>query len=264
MKIYFQYFFIIIFMSCNTNSSSTKIKHNNNTISEKEKNHKNDVFQDAQQLVLVISPNDSSIHAKLWRFENIDSNWKAVKESIDVNLGRTGLAWGSGLHADVDTIHKKEGDGKSPMGIFSFGTAFGYADASAGNALFKLPYTPIDKHTQCIEDANSQYYNQIINNQTIQQDWSAADFMRREDNLYKWGVFIHHNTPAKPSAGSCIFFHLWRGADKPTAGCTAMTEENILVLMKWLDPEKHPLLVQLTANQYQIFKKNYPLPELTL
>ena len=232
----------------------------------KEKNHNairpSALLHDCQQLVIVTSPNDTSIHANLYKFEKNGNDWKPIGKQHPVNLGRTGLAWGKGLHQQEEGLFKKEGDGKSPSGIFSFGSAFGYADQKTGNALFKLPYIPIDQTTQCIEDSQSKYYNQIINNSKVKQDWEQADFMKRKDDLYKWGVFVKHNTPAKPEKGSCIFFHLWRSAKKPTAGCTAMTEENILHLLKWLNPNKQPKLIQLTIDQYPQFKKQFGLPSL--
>ena len=87
--------------------------------------------------------------------------------------------------------------------------------------------------------------------------------MLRDDDLYKWGVFVEHNTkPTKPEYGSCIFFHLWRGPGKHTAGCTAMTENNMLDLIKWLDASKEPRLVQLVNEDYPEFAKNLALPEV--
>ena len=70
--------------------------------------------------------------------------------------------------------------------------------------------------------------------------------MKRNDGLYEYGIVINHNTsPIIAGNGSAIFFHIWRSATSPTLGCTSMSKENLLVLMRWLDKGKHPLLIQV-------------------
>ena len=218
-------------------------------------------FENCKQFVVVISPNDSSVVAMLQAFDLIENKWQATASAHPVSLGRTGLAPGRGIHPKqlLEGKEKQEGDGKSPAGIFKFGKAFGYAKQADVREL-KLSYNPISEVTQCIEDGHSKYYNQIIDNTKTTKDWKETDFMLRKDDLYKWGVFIEHNTPASDKKGSCIFMHLWRGYGKPTAGCTAMTEENMLRLLEWLEPEKEPLLVQLTEEDYKRFSEVYELP----
>jgi len=219
----------------------------------------NNPFEKSSQLVVVTSPSETTITGTLQRYEKQGEQWKSAASSHPITLGKTGLAWGSGVHEEKSDIYKQEGDGKSPAGIFTFGTAFGYAPKEEVSFL-KLDYVPLTEITQCIEDSESKYYNQIVNDEAIKSDWNSTDFMLRKDDLYKWGVFVNHNTPAKAKNGSCIFFHLWRGPDRYTAGCTAMTEDNILSLIKWLDPAKNPMLIQLTEEDYRRYQKIYSLP----
>src|SRR5262249_62292912 len=61
--------------------------------------------------------------------------WRPVAPAVTASLGRTGLAWGRGLQPEgLDGPLKKEGDGKSPAGIFELREAPG--DAAT------LPATP--------------------------------------------------------------------------------------------------------------------------
>jgi len=85
--------------------------------------------------------------------------------------------------------------------------------------------------------------------------------MRRDDDMYRNGIFIEHNTPAAAGAGSCIFFHIWRGPTSPTLGCTAMDPANIAKLFSWLDPRQEPLLVQLPESEYAQLRESWDLPE---
>jgi D-alanyl-D-alanine dipeptidase len=84
--------------------------------------------------------------------------------------------------------------------------------------------------------------------------------MRRDDILYKWGVVVDHNPAAIPGAGSCIFLHVWKNAASPTAGCTAMRESDLAGLIRWLDPARHPILVQMPRAVYRSLPAEYNLP----
>jgi L,D-peptidoglycan transpeptidase YkuD (ErfK/YbiS/YcfS/YnhG family) len=71
--------------------------------------------------------------------------------------------------------------------------------------------------------------------------------MRREDDLYKYGIVVEYNTnPVIKGYGSAIFFHLWKGGGKPTEGCIALSEENLIRIIRWLDPAAKPLVVMGT------------------
>ena len=79
---------------------------------------------------------------------------------------------------------------------------------------------------------------------------------------YRWGAVVAHNLDQVPGAGSCIFLHVWEGAGVPTAGCTAMPEAEMLRLVRWLDRNKNPLLVQLPAAEYRRLRDAWKLPDL--
>ncbi len=218
------------------------------------------IFSDCRQLVVVLSPGDTAVNARLYRFEKAGKTWKKVADSHPVNLGKKGLAWGKGLHSVKPGLQKKEGDQRSPAGIFRFGAAFGYAPA--GTIDFKLPYIAITESQLCVEDSDSRYYNQIVDANRIKKDWDSKEFMLRQDQQYKWGIFVMQNLPPQAEGGSCIFFHLWRAPGSGTLGCTAMTEEHLLALMQWLDPQKKPLLIQMTAVDYAAYRQKFALPGL--
>jgi D-alanyl-D-alanine dipeptidase len=83
----------------------------------------------------------------------------------------------------------------------------------------------------------------------------------REVPQYKIGVIVGHNaSPPLKARGSCIFLHIWTGPDSHTAGCTAFDEAKLREVMLWLDPNKRPLLVQLTAAEYGKLRVKWRLP----
>lgn len=219
-----------------------------------------EIFRDAGQLVVVTAVNDSSITGTLTKYEKKGDLWVRTGAPHQVTLGRTGLAWGSGIHEEslVRGTPKKEGDGKSPAGFFHFGTAFGYASVNETN--FKLPYLSATSTVECVDDGMNSRYNQLVDTKDVVKDWNSSEMMRRDDHLYRWGIVVNHNVPAKTMGGSCIFFHIWSAPGASTAGCTAMEEAHLLELMHWLDPARQPVLVQLTEPDYKNIAGIYGLP----
>ena len=47
----------------------------------------------------------------------------------------------------------------------------------------------------------------------------------------------------------------------PTAGCTAMAEPVMQELLRWLDPQHHPVFVLLPRAEYDRLAHDWRLPE---
>jgi L,D-peptidoglycan transpeptidase YkuD (ErfK/YbiS/YcfS/YnhG family) len=216
-----------------------------------------------QQLIIVVAKNWNTVGARLYAFEKQKGNW-GLQFSFPVVVGQNGMAMGEGMRTIKlpDAPQKKEGDLKSPAGIFYLGPAFGYA-AEQEAKWIRLPYVCATDTLICIDDPNSMMYNKMVKTDTVKMDWNSHEEMHRQDEDYKWGIFVHHNDyPVKKSLGSCIFLHIWEGANEGTAGCTAMEEKNILTLLKWIRADKSPLLVQFPEAVYRKIYKEYQLPDL--
>jgi len=216
-----------------------------------------------RQLVVIEAASWEAATATLRRFSRADSGskWSADGEAMPVALGHTGLAWGRGLHASAptDEPQKREGDGKSPAGVFRIGESYGYAD----QARSKLAYRALTDADRCVDDPRSAHYNRIIPDRA-DRDWSSAETMRRSDELYRWVVLIDHNGirggDTAPGAGSCIFFHVWAGPDRPTVGCAALAQPELEGLMAWLDPAADPVVVLLPRATYTRLQDPWLLP----
>lgn len=220
----------------------------------------------SRQLVVVVAENFNDHQARLRRFERSgDGPWEPVGDDVAVTLGKNGLAWGRGLHGAAldDGPVKVEGDGRSPAGVFTFGTAFAYSPENLWTSP-KLPLHRVTDRTVCVETITSASYNRIVDEDTVAApDWSSPDRMLRPDGLYRYGLMVDHNAPdTRPGAGSCIFFHLWRRPGAPTVGCTAMNEPAILVILSWIDAAKKPLLVQLPRPDLERLAMTWGSPEI--
>lgn len=217
-----------------------------------------------EQLLLVQTAGWDAVTGYMTKYEWQFGAWQQIGEPISVNVGKNGMYWGKGLEdygLYEPEMAKKEGDGRSPAGIFPLIAAFGYAHPDSIEGL-RFPYEHVDAFTQCIEDTASPYYNKIVHGDKVKSDWTSTDFMLRKDDLYEWGIFVGHNygSDTQAGAGSCIFLHAWREEGSGTAGCTAMEKERMKELVFWLDEKKNPILLQLPQPEYEGFKQRFVLP----
>ncbi len=203
--------------------------------------------------------------AQMFERKNAKSNWKATGKSFAVVVGKNGLAWGAGLNElPSDTgrlLLKVEGDGKAPAGIFALSSAFGSGEKPK---FVKLPYTKLEEFTECVDDVKSNHYNKIVDRMKVGAfDWKSSEKMLAVGEQYELGVFVEHNSERQRGGGSCIFLHIWKNADSPTVGCTAMERENIEKVLSFLDAKKNPVLIQLPKDSYIQFQTKWKLPKLT-
>jgi L,D-peptidoglycan transpeptidase YkuD (ErfK/YbiS/YcfS/YnhG family) len=218
----------------------------------------------SRQCIVVLANDWASTTGAMQAFERDGANavWKEQGSGIAVVLGKNGLGQGQGLvRLDFQGAPKKqEGDNRAPAGIFRLPSAFGYAPKHSA-AWIKLPYLESTAQTEGIDDPHSRYYNKLVDRSKVAKiDWRSSEKMRRADLLYKWGVLVDHNPAAVPGAGSCIFLHIWKNAAAPTAGCTAVPEDDLVKLLRWLDPARHPILVQMPRAVYPAIRAKYGLP----
>lgn len=200
------------------------------------------------QLLLVTTKDWQSADATLQRFEKVGKAWKQKGKTIQVITGKNGLGWGRGIHQIPSKAKfiKKEGDGKATAGIFRLKNGFGYQPFSIG-----YPYKVYKETDHCVDDGNSKWYNQIIDSTKVKKDYSSYERMKFPKNYYKYGLVVDHNPKAISGAGSCIFMHIKKPNQIPTVGCTAMSESEMKSVLKWLDPKKHPLLIQAPKSEMQ-------------
>ena len=200
--------------------------------------------------------------ARLFERRSVTDEWKPIGDAFDITVGRSGMAidetgaWDKAAAG----VAKKEGDGRSPAGLFPLTYAFGKAD----KADTKLKYLKIAENTECVDDVNSNHYNKIVNRMQVGVfDWKSSEKMAEITPEYDLGVFVAYNSyPAVKGRGSCIFLHIWETPGDATSGCTAMSRENLERVVAWLDPKKNPYLIQMPEAAYKQYEKTWKLPKL--
>ena len=215
------------------------------------------------QLLLCIAADWDSPAGELQCFtHSADGNWQPDGQPRPVMLGRSGLAWGRGLHPLMAGTGKQEGDGRAPAGVFAITALFGYAPADAPlPRAARLPYHPARPGLKCVDDPASGHYNCIVDAAGVPGDWASCEDMLRDDRRYELGAVVAHNMdPPLPGAGSCIFLHVWETPETPTSGCTAMALADMQEIARWLDAARAPVLVQLPESEYACHQQAWGLP----
>lgn len=161
-----------------------------------------------------------------------NNKWKPAINSFAVVVGKNGVA---------EQGQKKEGDGKTPSGLYFIGEAFGYYSSLGKKLKIDYRYITPNKRDKFIDDINSEDYNTWVIGPTHA---SSFEIMRRDDSLYDMGAVIEYNKyPIIKGAGSAIFLHIARPERTGTAGCIAMDKNNLSAILYWLDKEKNPQIL---------------------
>jgi len=215
------------------------------------------------QLILGIAPTWNSMRGELRLFERASGggDWMPVAGPFPVLFGKNGLAWGKGLAGQNETgVQKKERDGRAPAGVFEIGQVFGY-DANLPPGA-DYPYHQVTEADVWSDDPRSPNYNRhIVIDPKNPPDNYTHEKMRSGDFAYHWLIEIRHNSdPPIPGAGSAIFFHIRRGINRPTTGCTTMAEENLVKLIAWLRARRRPCFALLPASEYDKKWRSWSLP----
>ena len=126
------------------------------------------------------------------------------------------------------TSNKKEGDKKTPKGIFEIGNLY-YRKDCIEKPSTTLKCIEIKKEMGWCDDVRfPKKYNRLMKI----EEKIKHEKLKRKDNKYDLLIPIKYNS-IKPvvGLGSCIFIHLTKDY-KPTAGCIALKKKDFLILLK--------------------------------
>ena len=167
-----------------------------------------------------------------------------IKEINHVEIGKNGAS---------ENIH--ESSIKTPLGHFNLGIAFGTHDLN-----INYPYIKINENLYWIDDVNSKYYNKLIslNNKintynypyiinTDKKEFVSAEHLINYSKQYEYAVNIEYNINGEKyengiGKGSAIFLHCL-GDKGYTGGCIAISKEDMLFVLNFLNRNKNPQIL---------------------
>lgn len=186
----------------------------------------------ARQVITVVAPSTGATTATLQAWTAAPGGgWLRYGGAITAHVGAQGL-----------TTAPNESLSATPIGSFTLTRAFGIAANPSGG---RLPYTQVDHSYWWISQAGPLY-------NTMQRCSSGCPFTLGDPNenlgaiwQYTYAVVIDYNTanagPVRQGAGSAFFLHVTDGG--ATAGCVSIPQNNLIDLLRWLDPAASPRIL---------------------
>lgn len=125
---------------------------------------------------------------------------------------------------------KREGDGCTPLGQWPVRGVLLRPGKVSPDGL-RLPWRWIREGDGWSDDPADPAYNRPVH---LPRRFSAETLLRDDDAYDVIVVLGHNDAPPVPGRGSAIFFHLSEG--RPTAGCVAVEQADMLRLLPMLMP----------------------------
>ena len=172
------------------------------------------VAEDADQLAIVSGTKGSN--ANFYFYErSFDGQWQEIF-SCPAFIGKKG--WGK----------TREGDMKTPRGVFTFTMAFGIDDDPG----CPMGYTKVDSSHYWVGDSRSEFYNQFVSTRDYDSfNKKDSEHIIDYDMAYRYCLNISYNEDGVPGYGSAIFLHCYT-KNKFTGGCVSIPREEMAEVLK--------------------------------
>ncbi len=186
----------------------------------------------AKQRTVTIVNQTSTTYARVSFWVRTDSRCSFQRKF----LTRTGRI---GYGGTVPGTDRKQGTGTTPTGTWTMTEAFGIAPQPD----LWLPYHRVVRGDYWVGDNRSDHYNSLRNRKSGGFRWrlpesndNGSEYLPGYRTQYRYAVVIDFNRlPVKKKhRGTGIFLHV--KGDGATAGCVAVTEHQLLVVLAYLHP----------------------------
>ena len=181
----------------------------------------------AGQAIVVTVDTYGSTTATFTAYERAADGWRRAFGPWPARVGTRGIA---------PPGEKREGDGRTPSGVYGFDFFFGVAPDPG----VKFPYRRVTSRSIVWDDdPASPLYNTWVD--LDRQRAGAEPEPMYNPPAYDHGAVIAYNTARSPGLGSAIFLHVSTGG--PTAGCVSLPASQLVEVLRWLDPDRDPRIV---------------------
>ncbi len=181
---------------------------------------------DAGQVIVVTSPSAGATTATLTGYARGADGWHPVFGPWAARVGARGVA---------PAGEKREGDGRTPAGVFGFDFLFGVAPDPG----VLLPYRRVTSRSIVWDDdPASPLYNTWVDLDRQPGGAGADPEPMYVTPAYDYGAVIAYNSARTPGLGSAIFLHVATGG--ATAGCVSLPAGQLVEVLRWLDPALAP------------------------
>ena len=182
-----------------------------------------DAASSAKQIFVVAAFNENATDA--W----ISLHEKKADGTFVMTMTSPGFIGKSGLGKT------KEGDAKTPVGVYHFNKAFGIADDPGS----RIPYVKADDNTYWSGDLREGFhYNELVDKKELPGlDTENSEHILDYPYHYQYCLNISYNEEGTPGLGSGIFLHCFGPAKPFSAGCVAIPEDHMKYVMQHVDSD---------------------------
>lgn len=183
-----------------------------------------EIAADTDQIIVVRGQGGASVRAAY--YQESDGVWSQVFETSGV--------WGlNGCSAE-----KREGDKKTPVGVYRFNMAFGILD-DPGTV---FPYHKVRETDYWVDDPDSVWYNRMVDASQVEKGWDSAEHLIEVDPYYNYALSLTYNEEAVPGKGSAIFLHCTTEGYAGSSGCICIPEPEMKQIIRQAD-EKTKIVI---------------------
>ena len=188
----------------------------------------------ATQLITVVAHTRASTQGALRLWTKRDACWR-----------QTSGPWTAWLGEHGTSPAKREGDRRTPTGVFGFlRTMYGIASSPG----IHYAYRRLVCGDWWVEDPASHFYNRFrhVRCGSTPPFRTKSEDLSRSPTAYQHLAVIAYNTsPIVAGRGSGIFLHVSTG--RPTLGCVSLSLPRLVATLRWLRPAASPLIAIGTA-----------------
>ena len=184
-----------------------------------------EVSSSTNQIILVIPQNYSSTSAMLYFYVKEKDKWVPHIET-NAFIGLNGLG------------KEKEGDKKTPVGVYKFNCYFGIEDNPGTN----LNYVKVNESHYWDGDNNSKNYNTLVNAE-IYSDFnkSECEHLIEVNPGYEYALNMDYNKKQVPKKGAGLFLHCFT-KNNYTAGCVAIQKDQLKNIYQEINEDCHIII----------------------
>lgn len=151
-----------------------------------------------------------------------------AQPSGHLDLGDRTVRCALGKAGVIAASDKREGDGKSPIGVWALRQVLYRPDVYPQGPTTALPIKPLSPDDGWCDAPGDPAYNRPV----ALPYPASAERMWRDDHVYDLvGVLAHNDDPPVPGLGSAIFLHLAREDYSGTEGCVALARGDLEALL---------------------------------
>ncbi|WP_421739884.1 L,D-transpeptidase family protein [Caulobacter sp.] len=153
-----------------------------------------------------------------------DGQFQLNGRSLRCALGKAGV---------IAAVDKREGDNRSPVGVWTIREVIYRPDVYPDGPITALPIKAMAPDDGWCDAPDDPAYNRPVKLPYP----ASAERLWRDDHVYDLvAVLAHNDNPPVPGMGSAIFLHLARDGYPGTEGCVALARADLEALLAAAKP----------------------------